>query len=128
MRLPSNVQMLPVILGEHHARSGDLRIAAEKVGDQFLAELFNAFGGGISRERIHRVFHRVGGKNFAVVPRDEAGLEVTFETDFDGPFPEIVSVAMPLHFYEADTRFAVIVFGELDHEISFPGTSCNHAG
>jgi hypothetical protein len=39
-----------------------------------------------------------------------------------------VAAGMALHFYEADTRFAVIVFGEFDHEISFPGTSCSHAG
>ena len=90
MGLSANVQMLPVFFRKDDARGGDLRIAGEKEGDQFFAEFLDAFGGGISRERIHRVFHRVGGKNLAVVPATKAGLEITFETNLDGPLPEIV--------------------------------------
>ena len=90
MGLSAYVQMLPLFFRKDDTRGGDLRVVGEKKGDQFFAEFLDAFGGGISRERIDRVFHRVGGKNLAVVSGGKAGLEITLEPNLDGPFTEIV--------------------------------------
>ena len=119
--------MLPGFFGERDSRGGNLRVTVQEVSHEFFSKFFHTVRRSGSRQRVHGIFHRVRGKNLAVVAADKAGLEVSFEEDVDRPFAKIVMVGMPLHFRKANSRFAVAVFGQRNYQISFPGTSYNRA-
>jgi len=120
--------MLPGFFGERDSRGGNLRVTAQEVSDEFFAKFFHAGHRRGSRQRVHGVFHRVRGKNLAVIAVDKAGPKVSFEENVDNPFAKIVMVGMPLHLCEADSRFTVTVFGQRNHRISFPDMSYNREG
>src|SRR5579863_7720075 len=120
-------KMLPGYLGKRNSRRGYLRVAIQKESHQFLSKFFHASRRRSSREGVDGILHRVGGEDLAVISGDEAGLEISFKQNLDSPFAKIVMVRMPLHSCQTDTRFAVTVFGQRNHRISFPGTSYSPA-
>src|SRR5580693_4103872 len=120
-------QMLPGFSGKGHSRGLDLWIAVQEVSSEFLAKFLHAIRRRGSRQGVHGVLHCVSRKNLAVFAMDEAGLEIASEKDIDGPFAKIVVIRMALHLCEADSRFAVAIFGQRHHQVSFPGTSYSRA-
>ena len=110
MRFSARLHVLPGLFRQRNSRRRKLRIAIQKKSNQLLAKLFHALRRETARQRIHCIFHRVGGKNLAVVAFHEAATRNRPPAESPPPFAKIVPVTMPLHFHHADPRLAVPIF------------------
>ena len=119
MRLAVDGEALPHGAFDRDRDGGDLRIAAEQEVDQLLGVVLHGNGGGLARDRVDGVLHGVGGQDFAVVAVVVRGVKVAGEQYLHGPLAQFVSLGAARDFHQADARFAVAIFSELDHLFSF---------
>ena len=102
MRFSFDQHAFPGFFRDGHLGGGKLWIVVQEKFRQFFPKFFHARLRRFARQRVHRVFHGIGGEDVAVVAFDEAGFKVAGEENLHRPFTKIVTIATPFHLNQAD--------------------------
>src|ERR1700736_306786 len=124
MRAAADVDPLPWILLDRHARAMDGSELSSEMPGQAQRELLDLADRRFLRERKHGVLLRVGGNDLAVVAHGMAVTEVARKRDAHVDVLDRMGLAVPGHADQVRLRFAVLVVAEDDrHWLTRPCTS-----
>src|SRR5215470_7363760 len=101
-----------------------MRVAAEEMFSQALAEFLDFAQWLLARQGVNRVLHGVCGEDLAIVALKVSGRKVPRKLNVHVQVFHLVARTTAFYFYQPHARFPVLVL--LQHggtSISFPGTS-----
>src|SRR5215813_14778389 len=97
MRARLGSDSCPKVFSDADSYSRDLSVISQKMRYEPRAKVLDLSHGLLSSKCVHRIFHRVGGKNLAVVTLSVYGVKVTLELNVNGDVLDLVLRTSPGH-------------------------------
>src|SRR6266436_8432868 len=84
----------PTALARLDEHALDLGIVGQEMLDQVQAKIFQWLDGMLAGQSVHRVGHRVGGEDLAIVTLGVCGFKVAFEANRKSDLADVVTALL----------------------------------